>query len=295
MRICISSTYIDLIEYRNIALEVCDIFKVEQSVMELMFSKSETSLEASLDLVRNCDVYICIIGERYGTIPNGYEKSITNFEYEEALKLSKPIHIFIVDNFEREKKLQNFINEISKKHVYCKVKDEHDFRSKLINTLRQNYFKDLKIDSKFLVDLESEYLKLNEHGLAMDFISSSNTLELINIFSENINGLQKMIDSITSSNYQLEEDLKEFIQKIDCDSEKLDLIPYYENPFINRNWEVINLGFPNWMNALKLSFLNLQVRLLEYEVQRNESEINMQYLDKAKMELFDFIGVSYVD
>ncbi len=295
MNICISSTYTDLIEYRNIALEVCDIFKAKQSVMELMFSKSETSLEASLDLVRNCDVYICIIGERYGTIPDGYDKSITNFEYEEAVKLSKPIHIFIVDNLGKDRKLQIFIDEISKKHVYCKVKDKHDFKSKLINTLRQNYFKELKIDSKFLVDLESQYFKLNDHGLAMDFISSSNTLELINIFSENINGLQKMIDSITSSNYQLEEDLKEFIQKIDCDSEKLDLIPYYENPFINRDWETINLGFPNWMNALKLSFLNLQVRLLEYEVQRNESEINMKYLDKAKIELFDFIGVSHVD
>ena len=144
MKICISSTFIDLIEYRNIALEVCDIFKANQLVMELMFSRPETPLEASLELVRSCDIYICILGERYGTIPCGYEKSITNLEYEEAVSLSKPIHIFILDVSNKEEKLQKFINDIEQKYVYSLVKDKHDFRSKLLNTLRQNYFKELK-------------------------------------------------------------------------------------------------------------------------------------------------------
>lgn len=295
MKICISSTFIELIEYRNIALEVCDIFKANQLVMELMFSRPETPLEASLELVRSCDIYICILGERYGTIPYGYEKSITNLEYEEAVSLSKPIHIFILDVSNKEEKLQKFINDIEQKYVYSLVKDKHDFRSKLLNTLRQNYFKELKIESKFLVELEAEHFKLNDHGLAMDFISSKHTLDLLNIFSENISGLQNMLSSIASSNDKLEHDLRELMQKIGCDSEKLNLIPYYENPFINRDWETIALGFPNLMNALRLSFLNLQVRLLEYEVQRNESEEYIKSLNKAKKELFDFIGVSYVD
>ncbi len=295
MKICISSTFIDLIEYRNVALEVCDIFKVQQLVMEIMFSKTETPVEASLELVRNCDIYICILGKRYGTIPTEYEKSITNLEYEEAVSLSKPIHIFILDDSNKEEKLQKFINEIKQKHVYSLVKDKHDFRSKLLNTLRQNHFKELKIDSQFLVDLEAEHFKLNDHGLAMDFISSKDTLELLNIFSENISGLQNMHSWISSSNDKLEDDLKKLMQKVGCDSEKLNSVPYYENPFINRDWETIALGFPNWMNALRLSFLNLQVRLLEYEVQRSESEEYAEALNKAKAELFDFIGVSHVD
>lgn len=296
MRICISSTFIDLIEYRNIALEVCDIFKAHQKVMELMFSKNESPVDASLELVRNSDIYICILGTRYGTIPDGYDKSITNLEYEEAIKLSKPIHVFITNDTKKEDALlQKFIDEVSQKHVYSIVQNKDDFRSKLLNTLRQNYFEDLKIDSKFLIDLEKEYFKLNEHGLAMDFVSNQNTLELLNIFSKNFNGLQNMINDVSTSNENLEDDLKELIQKLDCDKEKLKSIPYYENPFINRSWETINLGFPNWMNSLKLSFLNLQVRLLEYEVQRNNTKGNIQALENAKKELFDFIGVSHVD
>lgn len=295
MKICISSTFTDLIEYRNIALEVCDIFKANQLTMELMFSKAESPLEASLELVRNCDIYVCILGERYGSIAVGNDKSITNLEYREAIKLSKPVYIFIVSDLKKEAKLHDFINEISQKHVYSSVLDIHDFRNKLLNTLRQNHFKELKIDSKFLVDLEAEHFKLNQHGLAMNFISSKNTLELLNIFSENMSGLENILGWISSSNNKLEDDLKEFMQKVDCNREKLDSIPYYENPFVNRDWEAINLGFPNWMNAIKLSFLNLQVRLLEYEVQRNNSVNNIEALNNAKKELFDFIGISHVD
>ena len=122
MKICISSTFIDLEEYRNIALEVCDIFKVHQKVMELMFSKTESPILASLELVRSCDIYICMLGKRYGTIPKGYDKSITHLEYDEARRLSKPMHIFVIDGLEKEdKNLEKFLEEISERHVYSTI------------------------------------------------------------------------------------------------------------------------------------------------------------------------------
>lgn len=295
MKICISSTFTDLIDYRNIAIEVCEIFKAKQLVMELMFSKSETPLEASLDLVRNCDIYICIIGKRYGNIPAGYDKSITNLEYEEALKLSKPIHIFIVDNLSREDKLQKFINDISLKYVYGNVRNINEFRSKFINTLRQNYFKDLKIDSKFLIDLETEHFALNYHGLALDFISNKSTFEILDIFSKNITGLKNLLDEVSSSYDRLENDLKELMSKLGYDLTKLNSLHYTENPFINRDWETINLGFPNWINNIKLAFLNLQVRILEYEVQRDDNSENLKALESAKKDLIKFMEKKYVD
>lgn len=156
MNICISSTFIDLKEYRNIALEVCDIFKVNQCAMELMFSKTQNPVDASLNLVRNCDIYICIIGSRYGTVPANFNKSIAHLEYDEAIKLSKPVYIFNISSLKKEEKLQNFLQEIKLKHVYSDIENIDDFRSSLINTLRQNHFKELKIDSKYLIELESE-------------------------------------------------------------------------------------------------------------------------------------------
>lgn len=295
MKICISSTFIDLIEYRSIALEVCDILKAKQLAMELMFSSNESPLETSLNLVKESDIYVCIIGKRYGTVPSGYAESITHLEYKEAIKLNKPVYIFIISNVKRDTELQNFIKEISEKHVYSEVSDKHDFRRELLNTLRCNHFKELRIDSKFIVDLEAEHMRLNDHGYAMKFISDKETLDLLHVFSKNMSGLKSIIDGIYASNGELPGDLEGFIQKLGCDCEKIKDIPYYENPFINRDWEAFNLGIPNWMNALKLSFLNLKVRLLEYEIQRkytNELELALLL---AKQELFDFIGVSHMD
>lgn len=87
----------------------------------------------------------------------------------------------------------------------------------------------------------------------------------------------------------------ELLSKIGCNVEKLNSIPYYENPFINRDWELINLGLPNWLNSIKLSFLNLKLRLLEYEAQGDTDNISMEALEDARKELYNFIGVSHVD
>ncbi len=48
----------------------------------------------------------------------------------------------------------------------------------------------------------------------MDFISSKHTLDLLNIFSENISGLQNMLSSIASSNDKLEYDLEKLCKKL---------------------------------------------------------------------------------
>jgi hypothetical protein len=54
------------------------------------------AVKVSLRLVEEADVYIGILAHRYGTIPTGYERSITEMEYNRAVELDKPRLIFLI-------------------------------------------------------------------------------------------------------------------------------------------------------------------------------------------------------
>jgi Domain of unknown function (DUF4062) len=47
--------------------------------------------------VRSCRLYVGIFGMRYGSLPEGYDKSITHIEYEEAHRLGLPPLIYILN------------------------------------------------------------------------------------------------------------------------------------------------------------------------------------------------------
>ena len=40
-------------------------------------------------------------------------------------------------------------------------------------------------------------------------------------------------------------------------------IPYYQNPFENRNWESHNLTIPNMIISIRLGLLQLEIKYLE--------------------------------
>lgn len=55
---------------------------------------SQSPLERSLENVRNCDLMILLLGDTYGTIPNGRDKSFTHLEYQEAKEYNKLVFVF---------------------------------------------------------------------------------------------------------------------------------------------------------------------------------------------------------
>lgn len=55
---------------------------------------SQPPLERSLENVRNCDLMILLLGDTYGTIPYGQNKSFTHLEYLEAKKHNKLTFVF---------------------------------------------------------------------------------------------------------------------------------------------------------------------------------------------------------
>jgi hypothetical protein len=97
MKVFISSTFEDLKEYREAAIEVVNRYKGVPLAMEFFMSQPQEPTKACDKEIEECDVFVCIYAHRYGFIPDGETKSITQLEYELAKSSTKPCLCFIVE------------------------------------------------------------------------------------------------------------------------------------------------------------------------------------------------------
>lgn len=93
----VSSTFSDLRDHRAIVQVVLKRFGYEDVAMEYYVAEDERPLERCLADVGACDLYVGIFAWRYGFIPDGETLSITELEYQRAVKTKKPRILFIVD------------------------------------------------------------------------------------------------------------------------------------------------------------------------------------------------------
>ena len=100
MRIMISSTAKDLPEYREAVINACRCCGFDLEVMEDFPASDSNAVDASLKMVDECDIYLGIFAYRYGHVPEGCEKSITEMEYDRGVELGKSRLIFLVDEDE---------------------------------------------------------------------------------------------------------------------------------------------------------------------------------------------------
>lgn len=65
--------------------------------MEQFGSRPGSPVAECIDVVQSCRMYIGIFGMRYGSLPDGYDKSMTHLEYDEAQRMSLPSLIYLLD------------------------------------------------------------------------------------------------------------------------------------------------------------------------------------------------------
>src|SRR5574342_1044116 len=94
----ISSTSSDLKEYRATVRESLLNAGYHPSDMADFMARSQGAKTACLDEVAEADYFVGIYAWRYGFIPQGSEVSITEQEYDEALRLEKPRFCFFVED-----------------------------------------------------------------------------------------------------------------------------------------------------------------------------------------------------
>ena len=96
-QIFISSTYSDLVEERQAAVEAILRSGHIPAGMELFSAGNESQLDVIKRWIEESDIYILILGGRYGSIESRSGLSYTEVEYQYALDLEKPYFALVMD------------------------------------------------------------------------------------------------------------------------------------------------------------------------------------------------------
>jgi hypothetical protein len=94
----ISSTFRDLQICRAAVAEEVRLLGHQDIAMEHYGAEPRPPIEKCLNDVARSDIYLGIIARRYGWIPPGYARSITEEEYRQAVQSRKAILIFVLQD-----------------------------------------------------------------------------------------------------------------------------------------------------------------------------------------------------
>lgn len=107
---------------------------------------------------------------------------------------------------------------------------------------------------------------------------SVNILELFDELNEILELIRNCCDicAKSDSDQVIERDLYLLLDKARIDYSSLHEIPYYKNPFINRNWELHNLALPNCFSQLSLCLAQLKIKVLEVYIKYSPENTELQ-------------------
>lgn len=107
LQVFVSSTYTDLIEERQAAVEaILDAGHIPAG-MEL-FKAGKSQMQTIHNWIDESDVYMLILGGRYGSIESNSGKSYTQLEYEYALSKNIPIFSILLSQSFLTKKINTY-------------------------------------------------------------------------------------------------------------------------------------------------------------------------------------------
>lgn len=145
---------------------------------------------------------------------------------------------------------------------------------------------------------EHEISRINEvwqreFDLAMKLNLSKDPSEHLNTILDNVSRIQTLLDELNEFLCNLPESIESFFGDLGYDLKDYRKVPYYENPFHNAFWEMMNTGVPNF-----LSFIQFHSKALEFhiEVQKlkehpNDTSIRAK-LDKLKSQIRELASTS---
>lgn len=142
--IFVSSTFSDLQIYRNKIQDALTQLETIVRGMEQFGSKPGSPVDECFRVVQSCKLYIGVFGMRYGTVPEGYDKSMTNIEYDEAQRLKLPSLIYILNDDQPipakdvetgpgAEKLAQLKESIKKRHVVSFFSTPEDLQSRIMH------------------------------------------------------------------------------------------------------------------------------------------------------------------
>jgi len=169
--------------------------------------------------------------------------------------------------------------------------------------------KPFKINEAFLYRLEAEMksywetvVTANErdHVVPELAVHVNAGLPAIHQFSElnqSVERIFELLSGFAQSDSNLNEEIRKHLKSLGYDLTVYDAVPYYENPFFNRNWELHALAVNNAFADLHMAIKTSEVRFLEEYVKTHPNENDaLTSLNDAKNELLKLAtSAGYVD
>lgn len=236
LQVFVSSTYTDLTKERQAAVEAILAAGHIPAGMELFAAGDESQMEVIRHWIDESDVFLLILGGRYGTLKPESEKSYIQLEYEYALSKGKPIFACVIDENIENERIHQYGSQVIERENFDKL---NKFRESVCGKMVR-FWKDSKDIKLAIHETLLDFSKRN--GLAgwikgsdRSPLSSTKTLifdidgtiltsnrtfddaqgkKLMEIFSKLISGGFYIV-LITSNDYdkQWERVLKPFIDK----------------------------------------------------------------------------------
>lgn len=144
LQVFVSSTFDDLIEERQAAVEAILTAGHIPAGMELFAAGDESQMDAIKQWIDESDVFLLILGGRYGSIEQITGKSYIQLEYEYALQLGKPLFSCVI----KEDSLEERVREVGTEVIEMKEPQKlRTFRDTVLTRLVKFWRdrKDIKI------------------------------------------------------------------------------------------------------------------------------------------------------
>lgn len=140
LQVFISSTYVDLIEERQAAVSAVLKSGHIPAGMELFTAGDKSQWEIIKRWIDESDVYMLILGGRYGSVEPESGVSYTELEYNYALETGKPLFAVVIDDQALEAKVKDRGTSVMETERPAELKL---FRKKVLDNMSA-FFEDLK-------------------------------------------------------------------------------------------------------------------------------------------------------
>ena len=211
IQVFISSTYSDLKSERQAAVDA--ILKAGHipAGMELFAAGDESQLETIKRWIDNSDIFMLILGSRYGSIEPKSKKSYIEVEYDYAVNAGKPLFATVISEIAIDDKVKkNGKGMIEQENP----KELKKFRKKVLSktTTFFNEPKDIKLAIfESISDLEKRY-DIEGWVRSNEIQDTSSLLNEINRLSINIEEIQKENKSLEYKLNKLSESSREEVE-----------------------------------------------------------------------------------
>lgn len=229
----------------------------KHSILRALFAKSGNKCAfpgCDTNLVNEDNLFICQVchieaanvgGERYNKNQNDEERR----GYDNLILLCYPHHVetntYSVDKM-KEMKYNHESSNVNQykidKNVLNKISKDMDAFWAEVKILNGN----------------------NSSSLLGVFVDTDiDHIELSRKLSESIESIDRIFKCWYDSDESLVDDFYKFLKENGVSDKIFRKIPYYQNPFFNRNWEMRNIGCANTLQNLKLNLLHYEIKYLE--------------------------------